>query len=67
MAEVKRGVYVGNSYRKLRGKTALVRPAPGGGDHAQFDDANDPDSRRYAYGWHWFAPDSFKIQKDSDD
>ena len=51
------GTYVGIR-RRLQGKTALIKPAPGGW-RAQFDDI----TTRLGYGWHWFPHSAFKPRK----
>lgn len=68
MAMIKRGVYAGRNHPHLKGKTALVRPANGGGDYAQFDDKEAKIGvTMLGFGWHWFVPDSFKFEAESDE
>jgi len=68
MAMIKTGVYVGKDYPHLKGKIALVKNANGGGDFAQFDDKESKIGPAWlGFGWHWFAPNSFKFEAESND
>lgn len=61
MALIQHATYVGR-VKSLKGKTALVQDAEGGGFNAQFDDrGTDQKPNPLAFGWHWFGPRDFKI------